>query len=495
MDGALRVRSISNIPDARICPPMSPEAKPDRRCFLKVVSTLAGGAFLTSGNQARAAEEIGEGDKKIKAAPIIVVHGGYSSQLHEKPEDLKAAQDMLALIAAQAEDYLQGRSGDGNRHHAADTARYAVELLEASRIFNAGIAARFQRDGDIRRTAAIMSRSAEGMPVSGSIEVVPGVLNPITIAYARFKLAQRQPWHAQTAFSNAHLSGEKSLEYLLAEKIEIPGMKTGYETTGKRRDEILDYARQQGALAAMTPGRHASTGTVGCVVMDTNGVFAAATSTGGTANNVPGRVGDVGTAGGTFASDKGAASMTGDGEGIRNLAMACGMVSALDFTDIDGAARWMFKQARDKHVSAATIFIGKGKGDADVQIRCTDSDAALTFACSRGDGNVQVFSGNPAQYYDTDAELAAAQLAKEYRGFAKEIARHRETLSIAMTPQRRKLLEESVETIKNKKENVPVPFIPPQRVGGVPSVEGAIDMKKAMEQAFQAGKDPAAKGR
>ena len=99
--------------------------------------------------------------------------------------------------------------------------------------------------------------------------------------------------------------------------------------------------------AAMTPGRHASSGTVGCVVMDRDGNFAAATSTGGTANNVPGRVGDAGTAGGTFASDKGAASMTGDGEGIRNLAMASGMVSALDFTDINGAASWMFKQARD----------------------------------------------------------------------------------------------------------------------------------------------------
>ena len=39
---------------------------------------------------------------------------------------------------------------------------------------------------------------AEGMPVSGSIEVVPGVINPITIAYARFQEARRQPWSAQT---------------------------------------------------------------------------------------------------------------------------------------------------------------------------------------------------------------------------------------------------------------------------------------------------------
>jgi isoaspartyl peptidase/L-asparaginase-like protein (Ntn-hydrolase superfamily) len=474
---------------------MSPEAKPSRRCFLKAASTLVGGAFLTFGKKAQAAEEPSESGKKNQGVPIIIVHGGYTSQLHETPEALKAAQDMLALIAAQAADYMHGRSGDGHRHQAADTARYAVELLEASRIFNAGIGARFQRDGDIRRTAAIMSRSAEGMPVSGSIEVVPGVVNPITIAYARFQEAERQPWDAQTAFSNVHLSGEMSLEYILENKIRIPGMKLGYETTGKRRDEIIAYATQHGTPAAMTSGRHSATGTVGCVVMDIDGHFAAATSTGGTANNVPGRVGDVGTAGGTFASDKGAASMTGDGEGIRNLAMACGMVSALDFTNVDGAARWMFKQARDKHVSAATIFIGKGKGDDDVQIRCTDSDAALTFACWRGNGNVQVFTGNPAQYFDSDAELTAGQLGTEYRGFSKDIARHRETINIAMTPERRKLLEESVDRIKNQKENIPVAFIPPQAVKGVPCLKGAIDIKAEMEKAFRAGKDASPKER
>ena len=117
--------------------------------------------------------------------------------------------------------------------------------------------------------------------------------------------------------------------------------------------------------------------------------------------------------------------MTGDGEGIRNLAMACGLVGALDFTDVDGAAQWMFDQARDKHVSAATIFIGRGKGD-DQHGSAAPIDAALTFALLRGDGNVQVFTANPGQYYDSDAELAAAKLGPECRGFAEKIAAQRE---------------------------------------------------------------------
>ncbi|HTU25385.1 MAG TPA: isoaspartyl peptidase/L-asparaginase [Pirellulales bacterium] len=474
---------------------MKSDANPDRRCFLKVAGALVGAASSPLNVYAQAETKLASGGKGMATSPMIVVHGGYTHQLPERPEDLQAAQDMLALITAQAEDYLLGRSGDGRQHDAADTARYAVELLEASRIFNAGIGARFQRDGDIRRTAAIMARSAEGMPVSGSIEVVPGVINPITIAYARFLEARRQGWAEQTAFTNAHLSGGASLEYLLASGVSIPGMKTGYQATARRRDELLEFAKHAGDQAAIDSDRHAASGTVGCVVMDTEGRFAAATSTGGTANNVPGRVGDAGTAGGTFASHQGAASMTGDGEGIRNLAMACGLVGALDFTDVDGAAQWMFRQAREKHVSAAAIFIGRGKGDQEVEVRCTDSDAALTFAYSRGDGNVQVFTANPAQYFTSDAELLAAKLGKEYRGFAKSIGSGRETIRVAMTPDRRQALDQSVERIKNLPENLPVAFLPPQAIKGVVCDKGAIDMRAELAKVREAAGGSPAKGR
>ncbi len=107
---------------------------------------------------------------------------------------------------------------------------------------------------------------------------------------------------------------------------------------------------------------------------------------------------------------------------------------------------------------------------------------------SRGDGTVQVFTADPGQYYDSDAELAAAKLGKEYRGFSKKIAAQRDSISIALTPQRRKSLEQAVERIKNQPENLPVSFLPPQPVTGVPCVVGAIDMKAELEKARQAGR-------
>src|SRR2546425_4209049 len=65
-------------------------------------------------------------------------------------------------------------------------------------------------------------------------------------------------------------------------------------------------------------------GTVGAVALDTNGTIAAATSTGGLAGKLPGRVGDSALIGcGTYAeSSIGGVSCTGDGEAIMRVVLA-----------------------------------------------------------------------------------------------------------------------------------------------------------------------------
>jgi beta-aspartyl-peptidase (threonine type) len=67
-----------------------------------------------------------------------------------------------------------------------------------------------------------------------------------------------------------------------------------------------------------------SRGTVGAVALDRSGTIAAATSTGGTAGKLPGRVGDSALIGcGTYAeSALGGVSCTGDGEAIIRVALA-----------------------------------------------------------------------------------------------------------------------------------------------------------------------------
>jgi hypothetical protein len=115
---------------------------------------------------------------KGKMKPIIAVHGGYTSELRQDDKTLKAKQDSIAWVIAQAEDYLLGRV-PYLPHTAVETAHFAVWLLEQNPLFNAGLGARFQQDGQIRRTASIMGPTPQGKYVSASIEGVQGITHPI----------------------------------------------------------------------------------------------------------------------------------------------------------------------------------------------------------------------------------------------------------------------------------------------------------------------------
>jgi L-asparaginase len=454
-----------------------------------LIAIAAVGVFLVGSPHSEQADK----DKtapKGKMQPIIAVHGGYTSELHQDPKTLKAKQDSIAWVIAQAEHYLLGRI-DGKRHTAVETAHYAVLLLEKNPLFNAGLGARFQQDGQIRRTASIMGPTPQGEYVSASIEGVQGITHPIDEALKLHQEIAHQPKPDQIGYSNRHLAGrEATQERLNRDAIEE------YVTTQARLDEIKEFAREQGEKAA----RHKSSGTVGCVVMDCDGHFAAATSTGGTENNVPGRVGDSGTSDGNFASALGAASMTGDGEAIRNLAAASGLVQALKYVGFKQACHDKFQEAFDHHASAAAVFIGKGKGDEVVQVLFTDANAAIVAGYTKGDGKVLVFNNDKSQYYDDkDGGKAAkaAGLDGKYAGFARKelIGDQRGTITIELTRKKREDLLKSVKEIQT--ERPPIPFIPPggSVSGKVKFVPRAVKVEDEMKKAWSEGKAAAEKGR
>src|SRR5262249_52887259 len=139
------------------------------------------------------------------------------SELDKDPTTLKAKQDSITWVIAQAEDYLLGRV-DGQRHSALETARYAVRLLEENPLFNAGLGARFQQDGQIRRTASIMGRTPQGEYVSVSLEGVQGITHPIDEALMLYQEIACQPKHDQTGYSNRHLAGREATQERLKRK-------------------------------------------------------------------------------------------------------------------------------------------------------------------------------------------------------------------------------------------------------------------------------------
>jgi beta-aspartyl-peptidase (threonine type) len=100
-------------------------------------------------------------------------------------------------------------------------------------------------------------------------------------------------------------------------------------------------------------------GTVGCVAYDSAGKLAVATSTGGTFNKFPGRVGDSPLLGcGTYANGYGAVSCTGHGEAIMRIVMAKDAVQLLqDGLEPAEAASMAIENLEDLAGSAGGLIL------------------------------------------------------------------------------------------------------------------------------------------
>jgi beta-aspartyl-peptidase (threonine type) len=213
--------------------------------------------------------------------PAIIVHGGAGRiRAEELPQRLDGCKD--AALAGW-EIIQQGGS-------ALDAAEAAVVALEDNPLFNAGSGSTLNSLGQVEMDAAIMEGE---MLRAGAVAALQGIKNPI-------KLARR------VMEDGRHLlyAGEGAL--LFARQI-------GFSECSPE-SLIIDSERKH------WQEKH---GTVGCVALDATGKIAAATSTGGIFNKLPGRVGDSPLIGcGTYADDRGAVSCTGQGEAIIRIVMA-----------------------------------------------------------------------------------------------------------------------------------------------------------------------------
>jgi beta-aspartyl-peptidase (threonine type) len=232
--------------------------------------------------------------------PTLIVHGGCGMPPPEEQGARREATERAADAGLLALD--QGGS-------AVDAVEAALRVLEDEPVLNAGTGAYLQADGVARLDASIMCSDGR----AGAIAQVPSLKHPIRLA--RYLLEQ-----------DAHvmLAGEPALQLALR-----LGHETGVlATPGKIaywRDHLspanlrLDYA----AMAEAWKRENARLGTVGGAALDARGRLAAGTSTGGTGQCYPGRVGDspiIGAA--TYATARVAVSMTGVGERIMVLLSA-----------------------------------------------------------------------------------------------------------------------------------------------------------------------------
>ncbi|MGI5195801.1 isoaspartyl peptidase/L-asparaginase family protein [Streptomyces sp. CA-288835] len=233
---------------------------------------------------------------------VLAVHGGAGTALDPattSPEVEKAYRDGLSE-ALQAGQKVLDRGGNST-----DAVQAAVEKLEDNPLFNAGKGAVFNADAGHELDASIMRGSDLK---AGAVAGVRNVRNPIQAA----RLVMDKSNHVM-------LAGEGADDFAAQH-----GLKTvtqDYYFTQARWDALMKAKAEEAGDKSAAKSKEAladeqSKGTVGAVALDRGKDLAAATSTGGLTNKLPGRVGDSPIIGaGTYAKNGTvAASATGAGE-------------------------------------------------------------------------------------------------------------------------------------------------------------------------------------
>jgi beta-aspartyl-peptidase (threonine type) len=231
----------------------------------------------------------------------LAIHGGAGTLDRSSMTPEKEREYRIGLERALSAGYeILKRSGSS-----LDATEAAVEVLEDDAHFNAGRGSVFTSAGTNEMDASIM----DGKTLrAGAVGGLKHIKNPIGLA--RF-IMEKSP-HVMLDCAGAEA-------FAKANGIELVDQK--YFFTQERWDALqkikaAEKHRTGGAgkiIVITDQDRH---GTVGAVALDKNGDLAAATSTGGTTNKLPGRIGDTPIIGaGTYANNQTCAvSCTGDGE-------------------------------------------------------------------------------------------------------------------------------------------------------------------------------------
>lgn len=278
----------------------------------------------------------------------LIIHGGFFSESGTNQEIKHAKQEALKQIVQQGYDYLQN-------HTASETVVYTVSLLEDCDLFNAGTGSQIQSDGKIRLSAALMD--GQTLRFSGVINV-EDVKNPIQVA------------EKLMSFDDRVLSGSGAQNFAREN-----GFAYYNPETPQRRQEYEKKLNDSIRL-----------GTVGCVVLDSNGHLAAATSTGGKGYEMPGRVSDSATVAGNYVNAYAGISCTGVGEDIVSGAIATKIVTRVtDGMTLAEATQKTLGELKPFDGFAGTIGI-TAKGE----IYHADTHPYMVWALH--DGEIKIFN-------------------------------------------------------------------------------------------------------
>ncbi len=191
---------------------------------------------------------------------------------------------------------------------ALDAIEEAVVIMEDDETFDAGRGSFLNRDGKVQMDALIMDGATLR---AGGVGCVERIRNPVRAAR---KILSESP--------HVYFVGEGAEQFAAQHGIAL--CRNEDLVIAREVERLREYQSETAGHGNELFAPTISHDTVGAVALDRDGNIAAATSTGGTLNKAPGRLGDSSLIGcGCYADNlSAAASTTGWGEPIMKLVLA-----------------------------------------------------------------------------------------------------------------------------------------------------------------------------
>ncbi|KAK7847165.1 putative isoaspartyl peptidase/l-asparaginase 2, partial [Quercus suber] len=307
----------------------------------------------------------------------IAVHGGAGVDPNLPPHRQEEAKKLLTRCLNL------GISALRSNHSAIDVVEQVVSELETDPLFNSGRGSALAANGTVEMEASIMDGNGRRC---GAVSGLTTVKNPVSLA----RLVMDKSPHSYLAFSGAEDFARQQNEYFITEE------NVGMLKLAKEANTIVfDYripAVGSDTCSAVAESPFQMNGlpisvyapeTVGCVVVDSQGRCAAATSTGGLMNKMNGRIGDSPLIGaGTYACNLCGVSCTGEGEAIIRGTLAREVAAVMEYKGLglQEAVDFVIKERLDE--GFAGLIAVSNKGD----VACGFNTTGMFRGCATEDG-------------------------------------------------------------------------------------------------------------
>ncbi len=249
----------------------------------------------------------------------IAIHGGAGAITRGNMSPEREQQYVVALssIVETGQKMLEAGAS------ALDVVTEAVRLLEECPLFNAGTGAVFTADETHELDACVM----DGYSLqAGAVAGIKHLRNPVLAA----RVVLEQSPHVLLIGEGAEkFAVQHGMEKVSNDLFSTPERLHQLRQAKAAGDTRLDHS--DSPLDEQT-----KMGTVGAVALDKAGNLAAATSTGGMTNKLPGRVGDSPLPGaGCYANNASVAvSCTGTGEVFMRTLAAYDISALMEYSDL-----------------------------------------------------------------------------------------------------------------------------------------------------------------